>query len=189
MKTSPSHPALWLLILGGLLIGAAAGLLLFFGLPGATGGASAPAAGDARPEAGAPAPDFALQRLDGRQVRLSDYRGNPLLINFWATWCGPCRVEMPAIQSRYQQYAVSHGFKVLAVDFDEPAPDVAAFTQNLGLTFDVLLDPGARVQDLYRVRAYPTSFFVDRAGVIRAVQIGLMNEAQLDDYLRQIGVP
>jgi peroxiredoxin len=145
-----------------------------------TGGAADNLASE--PVKGALAPDFELTDLEGNQIRLSDLRGSPLLINFWATWCGPCRIEMPAIEARYQRYK-DQGFRVLAVDFDEPADIVAEFRDELGLSFDILLDPGAKVQQLYRVRGYPSSYFVDRDGFITIVHIGLMTEGQLDDYL------
>ena len=139
------------------------------------------------PEKGALAPDFALKNLDGEVVRLSDFRGQPVLVNLWATWCGPCRLEMPAFEERFQLHE-EDGFVVLAVDFDEPAEDVAAFRDELGLTFELLLDPGAEVQQLYRNRTYPSSFFVDREGVIQIQHIGVMTEGQLDGYLAELGL-
>ncbi len=139
------------------------------------------------PEKGALAPDFALKNLDGEVVRLSDFRGRPVLINLWATWCGPCRLEMPLFEERFQMFK-DDGFVVLAVDFDEPAEAVAAFGDELGLTFDLLLDPGAKVQKLYRNRTYPSSFFVDREGVIQVQHIGVMTEGQLDGYLAELGL-
>ena len=139
------------------------------------------------PEKGALAPDFALKNLDGELVRLSDFRGQPVLINLWATWCGPCRLEMPAFEKRFQMYK-DDGFIVLAVDFDEPVDDVTSFRDELGLTFELLLDPGAEVQQLYRNRTYPSSFFVDGEGVIQVQHIGVMTEGQLDGYLEQLGL-
>ncbi len=144
----------------------------------------APAFSQPSPEVGALAPDFALQNLQGETVRLSQLRGQVVLVNFWATWCGPCRLEMPAIQARYNH----GGFTVLAVDFAEPAPQVQAFADELGLSFPILLDPDGAVQELYRVRGYPTSFFVDPQGVIRFFHIGEMSETILDHYLAELGV-
>ena len=152
------------------------------------GGATDPGAGASASAlaVGSSAPDFELESLSGERVRLSDLRGHPVLINFWATWCAPCELEMPTIESRYEQY--SPDLVVLAVNFDEPVGDVWAFVDRLGLTFDVLLDPGAEVQDLYRIYGYPTTFFVDAQGVIRAQHVGVLTEKQLDGYLAQIGV-
>ena len=137
-------------------------------------------------ELGRPAPDFELVNLSGEVVRLSDFKGRPVLINFWATWCGPCRLEMPAIQERYTQ--LSPRFEVLAVNFDESADKVEVFVDELGLTFPVLLDPGAKIQDLYRVRGYPTTYLVDANGNIQVHHVGFMTEEQLDRYLEQVGV-
>jgi len=139
------------------------------------------------PAQGALAPDFSLFNLEGEQITLSDLRGHPVMINLWATWCAPCRIEMPHIQDRFERYA-GEGFLVLAVDFDEPANIVAAFRDELGLTFDILLDPGAEVQELYRNRNYPSTFFVDADGVIQVQHIGLMTEGQLDENLVAIGL-
>jgi peroxiredoxin len=136
------------------------------------------------PEVGALAPDFTLQTPQGDPVKLSELHGQVVLINFWATWCAPCRVEMPAIQARYNR----GDFTVLAVDFDESAELVQAFVDDLGLSFPVLLDPGGEIQNLYRVRGYPTSYFVDAAGIIRVLHIGDMSETELDNYLSQLGV-
>jgi peroxiredoxin len=133
------------------------------------------------------APDFRLQNLDGEEVQLSDFRGSPVLINLWATWCGPCRLEMPAIQDRFELFE-GDGLVVLAVDFDEPVSVVQDFRDELGLTFQILLDPGANVQNLYRNRNYPSSFFVDEEGVIQVHHIGVMTEGQLDENLAEIGV-
>lgn len=140
----------------------------------------------AAPQTGARAPDFDLQDVQGNQARLSDFRGTPVMINFWATWCSPCRIEMPSIQARYDQHRP--GLVVLAVNFDEPVELVRTFVDEFGLTFPVLLDPGAVVQDAYEIRGYPTSFFLDEDGVIRAVHVGILSEEQLDGYLRQLGV-
>jgi len=186
----------WILLGAGLLIGLAAGLVVFYGIPAwPTGGQPVSAAIPGGPAAtpapapvvGAPAPDFTLNDLSGNQVTLSNFRGQVVLINFWATWCGPCLIEMPAIERRYAALK-DQGFVVLAIDLDEPITEVSAFVHELGLTFPVLLDPGAAINDLYRVRGLPTSFVVDREGVIQQLHIGLMTEEQLDGYLAKVGL-
>ncbi len=134
------------------------------------------------PEVGARAPDFTLMDLAGTNISLVDLRGLPIMLNFWATWCGPCREEMPIIQQRYND----GGFAVLAIDFDESKETVQAFMQELGIDLPILLDPGGKVQELYRVRGYPTSFFLDSEGIIRFIHIGQMNESDLNDYLDQL---
>ena len=193
MKTEslPSSRAPWLLLGAGLLIGLALGLIVFYGLPALSAAGRAAPPGPAgtsapAPVVGAPAPDFTLQDTGGAAVSLSGQKGKVVLVNFWATWCGPCRLEMPAMQQRYSTYK-DQGFVVLAVDYDEPLADVSAFAQELNLTFPILLDPGANVNNLYRIVGYPTSFFVDREGKITRLHLGAMTEAQLDGYLADFG--
>jgi peroxiredoxin len=139
------------------------------------------------PVQGGLAPDFTLQTVTGETVQLTDLRGQPVLINLWATWCAPCRLEMPAIQDRFERYQ-DEGMVVLAVNFDESAEQVEAFRDELGLTFDLLLDPGAEVQQLYLNRSYPASFFIDAEGVIQVHHLGVMTEGQLDQNLATIGL-
>ncbi len=131
-------------------------------------------------------PDFELANINGERVRLSQRLGKPLIINFWATWCAPCVIEMPNIQKYYNRYEGE--FDVLAVNADEPAGPVRSFVDDMGLTFDILLDPGGEIQLLYQIRGYPTSLFVDTDGIIRAQHIGLLTEDQLEGYLAQVGV-
>jgi peroxiredoxin len=138
------------------------------------------------PVLNARAPDFTRETVDGEMVSLSGFEGRSVLINFWATWCGPCRIEMPAIQDRYETYQ-DDGLVVLAVNFDESREAVQDFRDELGLKFPMVLDPGGDVQRLYRNRSYPVSFFVDEQGIIRAHHIGVMTEGQLDENLAKIG--
>jgi cytochrome c biogenesis protein CcmG/thiol:disulfide interchange protein DsbE len=123
------------------------------------------------PQVGFAAPDFALETLDGKMVTLSDLRGQAVLINFWATWCPPCRAEMPAIQHVYDRYR-DQGFIVLAVDSQEGDTQVRAFTDQMDLTFPVLMDRDGSVFAGYQVMALPSTFFVDRAGIIYEVTVG-----------------
>lgn len=189
MESGNSTRATLLILGGGLLIGLTIGAVVFFGLPttqtATAGRAPTTVAADAAPITGSPAPDFTLKNIHGKEVTLSKFKGQPVLINFWATWCGPCRIEMPAIEAAYQEYK-GGGFVVLAVDADEPLKDVTEFVNDLGLTFEILMDPGFTVNDRYQIRAYPTSFFVGRDGTIVSLQIGSMTESQLEENLAKI---
>jgi peroxiredoxin len=134
----------------------------------------------ASPVAGRPAPDFTLQSDRGQSFGLADLRGQVVVLNFWATWCPPCRAEMPALEEVYQARR-SDGLVVLAVDQAEAPSLVSAFREELALTFPLLLDPGYVVSDDYRVRLLPSTFFIDRAGVIRDVVYGgPMNRALIE---------
>jgi peroxiredoxin len=139
------------------------------------------------PVIGSPAPDFLLQGVDGKEYSLSDMRGKIVLLNFWATWCSPCLVEMPTLQSINLDYEESD-LSILAINNDEAEAQVRTFGQELGLTFPLLLDPGGETQKLFHVRAYPTSIFVDTQGVIRNIHFGILEETQIEQYLVQIRV-
>jgi cytochrome c biogenesis protein CcmG/thiol:disulfide interchange protein DsbE len=121
-------------------------------------------------ELGTKAPDFKAFTLDSvpREKRLADYRGKVIMINVWATWCLPCRVEMPSIEALNKTYA-SKGLKILAVSIDDPGTDatIRAFVKQYGLTFEVLHDPQAKISDLYDITGYPETFIVGKDGVIR----------------------
>jgi peroxiredoxin len=136
-------------------------------------------------EVGGPAPDFTLEDLDGRSVRLSDHRGQVVLINFWATWCLPCKTGMPEIESVYRTHR-ERGFAVLAVDMQEHAGLVRPFMAELGLTFPALLDLDGAVTRAYRVRGLPASFLVDRQGTVRYLKIGPLTVATLEEQLRKL---
>jgi peroxiredoxin len=195
MLEHPRRPIGWLVALAGALLGLGVGLAAFHGFPQArpTSQPSAtvmslPLTPFAAPLTGSPAPDFGLRDLEGNFVHLSDFRGSVVLVNFWATWCGPCEIEMPMFETRVRAHD-DGALVVLGVDDDESEVLVRQFRDDLNLTFPVLLDPGGRIQSLYRVLGYPTSFFVDRAGVIRRQYVGLMTEQQIDDYLHEAGLP
>jgi len=132
------------------------------------------------------APDFTLTDLDGNSVSLSDYSGTPVLINFWATWCPPCRSELPLIQQYQDKYGDE--FVVLAVDGGETAEDVQSFVDAQGYTMKFLLDPDFVVAELYQVRGFPTSLFIDANGAIQKVHIGELTEPMIIAYLEMIGI-
>jgi peroxiredoxin len=178
---------------GGLLIGLVAGLLVFVGLPAlpSLGVRSTPGGPTATPApaaiVGAPAPDFALTNLAGETVKLSDLQGQVVIVNFWATWCGPCKAEMPLLQAAAEARQ-GQGLTVLAVDADDPAGDVQAYVTDLGLTFPVLLDPGTSVTDLYQVRGWPTSYFINRDGYVADMRVGPLTDGLLNDKLNTLGL-
>jgi cytochrome c biogenesis protein CcmG/thiol:disulfide interchange protein DsbE len=124
------------------------------------------------------ASDFTLQTLDGRSVKLSDYRGQVILLNTWASWCPPCRAEMPDLEAYYREHK-EDGFVVLAVNDEESASTVANFIQAQGFTFPVLLDPEGKVMSQYGVRGLPTSFLIDRNGMVRGVWSGQLSPERL----------
>jgi peroxiredoxin len=125
------------------------------------------------PQAGFAAPDFTLETPDGEAITLSNLRGRPVLINLWASWCGPCRAEMPAIEAVYNTYK-DEGFTVLAVNATNQDDRAAAvqFVEAHNLTFPILLDLSGEVSRQYALRALPSTFFVDQDGIIQEVVIG-----------------
>lgn len=138
---------------------------------------------------GEPAPDFVLRGLDNRQVRLSDFRGKPVLINFWATWCTPCKAEMPMFVRAYEENR-SRGLEVLALDVQEKPEAVEAFLKQLPVPFTVLLDDHGQVATLYRVRGLPTSYFVTADGTVAKMKRGqVKSEAELAALLDTILAP
>ncbi len=118
------------------------------------------------------APDFTVPSLTPEPLRLSTFKGKAVFLNFWATWCPPCKEEMPSMERLYRRYK-DRGFTILALSIDTsgPAP-VAAFAKKYGLTFPIGLDPKLAVADQYRVRGLPASFLIDRSGYIAAAAVG-----------------
>ncbi|HLH24523.1 MAG TPA: TlpA disulfide reductase family protein [Chloroflexota bacterium] len=135
---------------------------------------------------GSPAPDFTLQTVDGTSVQLAQFKGKPVWINFWATWCVPCREEMPAMQELYDQYR-DQGLVILAVNMEEDAPTVRRWIESGGYTFTFVLDDQGQQVKRYNVTAAPTSYFVGRDGIIRDQKLGQISRdemvAKLDKLL------
>jgi len=146
--------------------------------------ASDPASGKGAAPGG-PAPDFALKSLDGQTVSLHDYKGKVVLINFWATWCPPCKAEIPALEAAYRANK-DKGFVVLGIDIAESQQVVAPFVAGMGMTYPVLLDEQDKLMALYRGLGLPMSILVDRDGIIRERHIGELSEAELSSYLKKL---
>jgi peroxiredoxin len=129
------------------------------------------------PRIGNRAPDFTLQALDGSTITLSDLLGQPLVINYWATWCVPCKAELPILETLFQEYR-SRGLMIVSVDaIEQDTPDkLQSVITQIGMTFPTLLDEGNQFADAYQALFFPTSFFIDPCGVIRDVTLGDSSE-------------
>jgi len=139
-------------------------------------------------QVGRPAPDFTLNDLQGEPRSLSDYLGQAVVINFWTTWCAPCREEMPALQSAYDKFG-EEGFMVLAINMtqDDHPELIPLYLDELGLTFPVLLDSsGLASVSLYRIIGLPTSLFIGRDGIIREIFIGAIPLDRLEAKVQKL---
>ncbi|QPC83116.1 TlpA family protein disulfide reductase [Phototrophicus methaneseepsis] len=137
---------------------------------------------------GQPAPDFTIRTLAGDAVSLSDFSGQPVLINFWTTWCGPCRIEMPELVRIYNARR-GEGFVILAVDLthQDSIEDVEAFVEEFEMNFPVLLDEtGTASDELYHLFGLPMSVFVNREGIITRIHIGIMTAGQVDEFVNEL---
>jgi cytochrome c biogenesis protein CcmG, thiol:disulfide interchange protein DsbE len=124
------------------------------------------------PRQGFLAPDFELQDAQGRPVHLSELRGRPVLVNFWASWCPPCQAEMPAMQAVHEAYGEQYVILAVNTTYQDSETDALRFIQQKGLTFPVLFDRDGATSRRYEVRAMPTSFFIDSEGIIQEVVVG-----------------
>ena len=133
------------------------------------------------------APNFGLETMCGETVTLEELRGKPVLINFWATWCGPCRAEMPELERLHQR--LGDRLVVLAVDVDESPAQVTAFAAELGVTFTMVLDRGTKVFDRYRLLGLPSTYVVDAQGVTRAIRVGPFADAKdIEETIGEVGL-
>ena len=131
---------------------------------------------------GTPAPELTLTDVQGRSVSLSDYRGQWVLVNNWATWCPPCKAEMPELKSYYEAHR-DEGFVIVAIESGEPADEVTAFASSYGLTFPVWLDPTGEALEAFANFNLPSSYVIDRDGVIRMYWTGPVDVGTLEKYV------
>lgn len=134
------------------------------------------------------APDFELKTLNGESIKLSDLRGKKVILNMWATWCPPCRAEMPDMQKFYEKYK-DENVTILAVNMttsEKNVDSIPAFLDEFGITFPVVLDEQNEVADIYQVVALPSSYIIDSNGVIQQKVMGPMNDEMMENMIAQI---
>lgn len=132
-----------------------------------------------------PAPDFDLTTLEGETVSLSDYKGQPVWISFWASWCPPCRAENPDIEEMYQKYK-DDGLVILAPAIGEDQNAVAGYVKRTSLSFTIGLDQTTQIAANYRIVGIPTHYFIDRDGVLRVWRIGSMSKGTMEKNIEKI---
>lgn len=142
----------------------------------------------AAPQTGFLAPDFTLPSSTGESITLSSFYGSPVIVNFWASWCTPCRKEMPAIQQVYADFE-NQGLIILGINTtsQDNKEDAIAFSKKVGVTFPILFDENGQVNTVYQIRALPTTFFINSDGVIQEITIGgPMSEALIRSKIETI---
>lgn len=132
---------------------------------------------------GLKSPDFELKTLEGEAIRLSDLEGKKVMINFWATWCPPCKAEMPDMQKLYEEKG--NDIHILAVNID-PEYDVAGFAKDMQLTFPILLDEKDQVMKTYQILTIPTTYFLDEKGIIQDKFMGAMNKDKMEEIINNL---
>jgi len=150
-------------------------------IPQTTPAADLPAA----PIKGHPAPEIVLGTLDGQTVRLSDFRGKPVIVNFWATWCPPCRAETPELQALHREL----GDKVVLLGVNVTSQDngdVAGFVREFGVTYPILMDVDGKAFQDYNILGLPTTIFIDRNGIVNEVFTGAVNKAYIESKLPEL---
>ena len=165
-----------------VVVAFAVALMLYFGFHAARrdGPSFAP-----RLALASPAPDFTLQSLDGKTMRLSDFRGKAVLLNFWATWCGPCKIEMPWFVELQNQYA-SQGFQIVGVAMDDASKeDISKFAKDMGVNYPILIGKESVGEEYGGVPALPESFLIGRDGKIVEKILGLRGKAEIEDAIKK----
>ncbi|MGA9508773.1 MAG: TlpA disulfide reductase family protein [Candidatus Sulfotelmatobacter sp.] len=165
-----------------VVVAFAVALMLYFGFHAArrNGPSFAP-----RLALASPAPDFTLQSLDGKTMRLSDFRGKAVLLNFWATWCGPCKIEMPWFVELQNQYA-AQGFQIVGVAMDDASKeDISKFAKDMGVNYPILIGKESVGDEYGGVPALPESFLIGRDGKIVDKILGLRGKAEIEDAIKK----
>jgi peroxiredoxin len=137
------------------------------------------------PTVGKPAPDFAATTVDGKAVRLSDFKGQPVWLTFGASWCQPCRAENPDIKATYEKYKDS-GLVVLAIFISEDSAAVTDYADRIGLSYLKVADPNTKIASQYRILGIPSHYFIDSSGVLRQMKIGSLDTTAMEAALQGI---
>ncbi len=181
-RRQKDNSGLFAMGIGLILVGVA--LLIFWPKPGSASG-SVPSADEMSVVPAAvnyAAPQLALQNINGNTESLSDFRQDVLLVNNWATWCPPCKAEMPTLEAYYEAHA-AEGFMIVAIEAGEPKDAVSQFAQSYGLKFHVWVDPQNASLAVFRNQNLPNSYVIDRAGMVRYAWTGAISRAMLEKYV------
>jgi len=162
-----------------------AGVLAFSGALGSQAPSASVIVVGRNPLIGQPAPDFTLQTIDGQTVSLASLRGRPVIVNFWASWCGPCRQEFPLLVTAYQKYS-SDGLQILGVIHDDGPQTATSFAQSYGATWPLLPDPNETAWTAFKNSLVPVSYYIDRDGIVRAVSYGPPPSNDIDAVIAKI---
>ncbi|MEP7214628.1 MAG: redoxin domain-containing protein [Anaerolineaceae bacterium] len=145
---------------------------------------TAKASGSA-PRTGQPAPEFSVVSLDGNSIQLSELRGHPVWVNFWASWCPPCRAEGPEIEAAYREYG-DQGLVIVGLNVGESASIVREYVTRVGLTFLIGGDPGTDVAAAFRVKGLPTNFFINADGIVQDIRIGRLTSETIRNEMSML---
>jgi cytochrome c biogenesis protein CcmG/thiol:disulfide interchange protein DsbE len=138
------------------------------------------------PRIGSAIPAFELSDLEGKKKSNLDFQGRPVIINFWATWCGPCKLEMPILQKIRQEY--DGKISLVAVNFEEPRETVKQFLTQNKIEVPVLLDETGSMANSYGIHAFPVTYFIDAKGVIKSMHIGQLDKEMVKTYIKTMGI-